>query len=52
MDTYGLWAALFAGNMEEQGVLADDDIRDTVTVISDGTESPTSTDAVRMLLQI
>lgn len=47
-----LLAATLTGDVEEDHVFASDDVRDTVAVRRDWTESTSSTDAVWVLLQV
>ena len=50
--TYRLGRGLFGRNVEKDEILAGDDVRDTVTVVGNWTETSTGRNAVRILGQI
>lgn len=51
-DTHSDGAADLAGHVEEDGVLADDDVRHAVAVVRHGPEPAAGAHALRVLLQV
>jgi len=52
VGTHRVWARDFRWHMEEDHILAGDDIRDTVSVIADRTKTATSADVIRVFCQV
>ena len=50
--TYGRWRALLRRNVEKDDVLARDDVRDTIAVVGDWTETATGRDELRVLFKV